>query len=72
MCSDHTPYRILPIIAVLALALQGCGHKGPLMLPAPPVPVSGVQAPPAQAADQQKASLPSAQQTPTNPVKSTN
>jgi predicted small lipoprotein YifL len=25
----------LGIIAVLALLLQGCGHKGPLTLPAP-------------------------------------
>ena len=45
---------ILFIIAIPALLLQGCGHKGPLMLPEPPprtaqvheiiAPASGVPA----------------------------
>jgi predicted small lipoprotein YifL len=45
---------ILFIIAIPALLLEGCGHKGPLMLPSPPArtaqnqeiiaPASGVPA----------------------------
>jgi predicted small lipoprotein YifL len=46
---------ILGIIIISALLLEGCGHKGPLMLPSPPertaqaqeiiAPASGVPAP---------------------------
>gem|GEM_PF-903756 len=49
---ERIPYRIPGIIAVLVLVLQGCGHKGPLMLPAPP----------AQTTSPQKPDLPSSQQ----------
>jgi len=31
---------VLGIIVVLASLLQGCGHKGPLVLPAPGTPAS--------------------------------
>jgi predicted small lipoprotein YifL len=33
-------------ITVLTLLLQGCGHKGALMLPAPPVQTSQIPSPP--------------------------
>ncbi len=36
---------ILFIIAIPVLLLEGCGHKGPLMLPSPPARTSHVQAP---------------------------
>lgn len=37
--------RIMVTAAMLAaiVVLQGCGHKGPLMLPAPPAQKSGAQ-----------------------------
>jgi predicted small lipoprotein YifL len=48
------PSFILFIISIPALLLEGCGHKGPLMLPEPPprtapaqkiiAPASGVSA----------------------------
>jgi predicted small lipoprotein YifL len=31
----HIPNKVAAIITVLVLALQGCGHKGPLTLPVP-------------------------------------
>lgn len=53
--TDKIPY----IIVVLVFLLQGCGHKGPLTLPAPKVAVS-----PAQAADPQTTDSPATQQIP--------
>lgn len=38
MFDVYLPAGILAI--TLVLALQGCGHKGPLMLPTAPVPAS--------------------------------
>lgn len=32
--------RLVPMILVLALALQACGIKGPLYLPAKPAPAA--------------------------------
>jgi len=43
MRHDHLKIGMPFIIAALALALQGCGHKGPLMLPAPQVQTPKVQ-----------------------------
>lgn len=40
--------RILGIMLLLAIILQGCGRKGPLFLP--PVPTATPQAAPAQPA----------------------
>jgi len=31
----NIPNKVAAIITVLVLALQGCGHKGPLTLPVP-------------------------------------
>ncbi|MGA7750418.1 MAG: lipoprotein [Gallionella sp.] len=66
---DRIPNRIQTVIAVLVLVLQGCGHKGPLMLPAPqtqtsPAQVSGAQTPQGQTTSPQKPDLPSSQQNP--------
>jgi predicted small lipoprotein YifL len=46
----------LPVI-IAVLALQGCGHKGPLVLPASRVPTATVPASP-PVADPQKPSPP--------------
>ena len=47
---------IQAFIVVSLLVLQGCGHKGPLMLPPPPAPAS-----PVQTTSPQNPDLPSAQ-----------
>ncbi|MBI5917939.1 MAG: lipoprotein [Nitrosomonadales bacterium] len=36
--------RVAGIMLVLALSLQGCGHKGPLYLPAPQAAASSFSA----------------------------
>ncbi len=49
MLDVNVPGRIMVAATILAamlaaiLALQGCGHKGPLMLPAPQAQKSGAQ-----------------------------
>jgi len=53
--------RIPAIIVVSLLELQGCGHKGPLMLPAPPVQASQVPASLVQTTSPQNPDLPSSQ-----------
>ena len=53
--------RIQALIVVSLLELQGCGHKGPLMLPAPPVQASQVPASLVQTTSPQNPVLPSAQ-----------
>jgi predicted small lipoprotein YifL len=57
MRSGHIPGKTLGIIAVLVLLLQGCGHKGPLMLPAPKTQATKPQLP-----DSQQPVFPSSQQ----------
>ena len=42
--------RLIFGLTILTLLLQGCGHKGPLMLRAPPVQTSQIQTPPSQTA----------------------
>jgi predicted small lipoprotein YifL len=54
----------LVIILVLALLLEGCGHKGPLKLPAPPVMTSPAPTTSSTMPDAQKSDLPSSQQNP--------
>jgi predicted small lipoprotein YifL len=60
MCHHPIPERILKriqaVTVVSVLVLQGCGHKGPLMLPPPPV-----QVPPVQTTSPQNPDLPSPQ-----------
>jgi predicted small lipoprotein YifL len=51
----------LVIILVFALLLEGCGHKGPLKLPAPPVGTSPAQTASPAIPDAQKPALPSSQ-----------
>ncbi len=36
---------ILFLVVIPALLLEGCGHKGPLMLPSPEIRTSQAQAP---------------------------
>jgi predicted small lipoprotein YifL len=57
----NVPGRIMVMATMLAaiLALQGCGHKGPLMLPAPQAQASGTQA-----SSPQKSDLPATGQNP--------
>jgi predicted small lipoprotein YifL len=55
------PEHITAILVILAFALQGCGHKGPLTLPPPQAKTSGPQT-----ASPQKSDLPSSQQNPTS------
>lgn len=49
MFDSNIPAKLMAVIAILML--QGCGHKGPLMLPASKVPAS--QVPASQAAASQ-------------------
>jgi len=67
----NVPGGIMVMATMLAtiLALQGCGHKGPLMLPAPEVQKTGAQTSQAQtsgaqATSPQKSDLPSTGQNP--------
>jgi predicted small lipoprotein YifL len=67
----NVPGRIMVMATMLAtiLALQGCGHKGPLMLPEPQAQASGTQtsgnqASGTQATSPQKSALPAAGQNP--------
>lgn len=56
MFDVNIPAGLTVILAVLAL--QGCGHKGPLVLPASQVPTSTVPAASQPVADPQKPSPP--------------
>jgi predicted small lipoprotein YifL len=67
----NVPGRVMVVAAMLVaiLALQGCGHKAPLMLPEPEVQKAGAQASPAQtsgsqATNPQKSDLPASGQNP--------
>jgi predicted small lipoprotein YifL len=67
----NVPGRIIAVAAMLVtiLALQGCGHKGPLMLPAPEVQKAGaqtsqVQTPGTQATRPQESDSPATGQNP--------
>jgi predicted small lipoprotein YifL len=53
---------IMGIIVVLTLLLEGCGHKGPLILPAPQAQTSPAQITNPQLPDLQKPGLLSSQQ----------
>jgi predicted small lipoprotein YifL len=61
-CYDRPNYRwVLILLGGVALALSGCGRKGPLDLPptasSQPPPVAAVQPDPAAAAEASKANL---------------
>lgn len=80
MLDVNVPGRIMVAATILAamlaaiLALQGCGHRGPLMLPAPhaqksganisAVQAFGVQASGVQATNPKQADLPATGQNP--------
>jgi predicted small lipoprotein YifL len=53
--------RIQAVTVVSVLVLQGCGHKGPLMLPAPPVQASPAPASAVQTTSPQNPEMPSSQ-----------
>jgi predicted small lipoprotein YifL len=65
--------RIMVTAAMLAamlatiLVLQGCGHKGPLMLPAPPAQKSGAQTSGAQTSGAQTSGAQTSGSGATNP-----
>jgi predicted small lipoprotein YifL len=50
----NVPGRVMAVVTMLAL--QGCGHKGPLMLPAPEVQKAGAQTSQAQTSGTQPTS----------------
>jgi predicted small lipoprotein YifL len=67
----NVPGRIMVMATMLVaiLALQGCGHKGPLMLPVPQAQTSGAQTSGTQTSgtpqtSPQKSDLPAAGQNP--------
>ena len=62
MRPDNIPGKTLGITVVLVSLLQGCGHKGPLMLPAPHVQTPQAQTTSPQLPDSQKQDLLSSQQ----------
>ena len=62
MRSGLIPDKTLGIIVILALLLEGCGHKGPLMLPAPKAQSSQAPTTSPPIPDSQKTGLPSSQQ----------
>lgn len=73
MLDFNVSCRIMVTAAMLAaiLVLQGCGHKGPLMLPAPPAQKSGAQTSGSSATNPKQADSPAAgQDLSTQPSKS--
>lgn len=70
MLDVNVPGRIMVAATILAamlaaiLALQGCGHKGPLMLPAPPAQKSGANTSGVQATNPKQADSPATGQNP--------
>jgi predicted small lipoprotein YifL len=63
MCSGFTPQKTWGIILILALLLEGCGHKGPLKLPEPQAQAPQAQTTSPQIPGSQEPGLPSSQQT---------
>jgi predicted small lipoprotein YifL len=68
MRSGLTPQKAWGFIVVLALLLEGCGHKGPLKLPEPSAQTSRPQAAQSQTTSpqtpgSQEQGLPSSQPT---------
>lgn len=62
MRSGFIPGKTWGIIVIVALLLQGCGHKGPLKLPTPKAQTSQAQTTSPPIPDSQKSGLPSSQQ----------
>jgi predicted small lipoprotein YifL len=68
MLSGLTPQKTWGIIVILALLLEGCGHKGPLKLPQPQTQTSQPQSSQSQTTSpqtpgSQEPGLPSSQPT---------
>lgn len=62
MRSSLIPGKTWGIMAILFLLLEGCGHKGPLKLPAPKTQTPQAQMPGPQIPDTQKPDLAPSQQ----------
>lgn len=62
MRSGLTPQKTWGIIVILALLLEGCGHKGPLKLPEPQAQAPQAQTTNPQTTDLQKPAMPPPQQ----------
>ncbi|MEO8316144.1 MAG: lipoprotein [Pseudomonadota bacterium] len=62
MFSVLFPERFRLVIATLALLLQGCGHKGPLQLPAPQTQPTMAQNRGSQIPESPQPALPTSQQ----------
>ena len=62
MRSGLIPEKSWGIIVILALLVEGCGHKGPLKLPAPQAQTPQAQTTNPQTTDLQKPAMPSPQQ----------
>jgi predicted small lipoprotein YifL len=62
MRSGLIPGKTWGIMAILFLLLAGCGHKGPLKLPAPKTQIPQAQTASPQIPDPQKPDLPPPQQ----------
>jgi predicted small lipoprotein YifL len=62
MRSGLIPHKTWGIIVILALLLEGCGHKGPLKLPEPQAQTPQAQTTNPQTPGSQEPGLPSSQQ----------
>lgn len=58
MRSGLIPQKTWGIIVILALLLEGCGHKGPLKLPEPQAQTPQAQTTNPQTTDLQKPAMP--------------